>query len=361
MPTPQSHWLNVKADCGAKGDGVTDDVPEILACVKRAGSNGANNAGGTVYFPPSSLYVIGSQLVLPQTSGYVTLFFDAPVKVRVPIEIRGSYTLHGGANGGGAFAAGGRTLISPAPGVNPTIHIQSQAGVLLENLGIAYPSAGADGILIDNASSSVKLKNVGVWMEGNNVTGIPLKIAGGFGYVIEDSGFNSYGNAPSISYFSDPVFGDTTGIFTIKNIFIVGGGIHIENTGGGGVDGVSIDGGLMEGSSHPFLTLRTGGNASGISGVELHHLHFSDSASPAPPLIDATDLAQHIGPPRPGYIRNVIVMNCFPDGPRLVTGDTIWGLEVWSAGDWQPASVAQPDHYIYHGPNGIKDTMPRIQ
>ena len=161
--------------------------------------------------------------------------------------------------------------------------------------------------------------------------------------------------APSILYISDPVTQGTTGIFSIKDVFLAGGGIHIENTGGGGVDGVSIDGGLMEGAKQPFLTLRTGANASGISGVEVRNVHLADSIKPFPALIDA-----HVSPNAMGYIRNVMVMNCFTDGPALTTGDPIYGLEVWSAQDYAPGVIAQKDHFIYHGPSGIKDTIKRL-
>jgi len=44
----------------------------------------------------------------------------------------------------------------------------------------------------------------------------------------------------------------------------------------------------------------------------------------------------------------------------MTTGSTIKDLEVWSSTDWRPGIIAQPSYFIYHGPSGIKDTMPKL-
>jgi hypothetical protein len=348
VPVQQSNWINVTS-YGVKADGVTDDTPAISAAIQAALAAPQYRGETVVYFAPLGYYDIKTPLVLPATPKRITLWIDSPLKIEATITIHSGYTIHGTESDNAASGHKGYTPFYAWYNANPAIHIQA-AGLTLENIKVVYPHGSNDGIVIDN-SSDIELDNTYVQMDSHNTLGIPLKITGGFRIKINGGGYTSYGSAPAIYYASDPN-GSTSGIFTIENAPLINGGITLENSGYGGINGVSIDGGLVEVSSKPFLTLRTGANASGISGVEIHHVHFADSVPPGPPLIDAHGPA--------GYLRSVTVANCFTDGLALTSGDPIWGLEVWSALDYKPGVIAQPDHYIYHGPNGIKDTMPRI-
>jgi hypothetical protein len=331
-------WIDVTT-LGAKADGVTDCTPAVALAVAAALARPQHMGATVIYFPPAGAYHLATPLTLPSTPQRITLYLDAPVSLDATMTIAGSYTLHGTEAKNTAFSYKGAAELGGH--ANPIIHVANGVGdLLLENLDIGYPTGV--GIYLDHASTC-KLKNVHI--RGSASPG--LKIFGGFGISIEGGG---YSGTPGILYQSDLY---TTGRITIKDAFIQGG-IEIDNSGGGGIDGISIDGGLYENAAKAFLTLRTGANASGISGVEIHHVHMADSASPAPPIVDA-----HC-PGAVGYIRNVIIANCFTDGPALTTGDTIYGLEVWSALDYAPGVIAQPDHFCFRGPNGVKDTRPKL-
>jgi hypothetical protein len=342
MSTPQSNWISVM-DCGAKANSTTDDTPAINKAIQLALARPEHMGETVIQFPSAGQYRVGTPLVLPNTNKRITLHFDADVKLEAPIIIQGGYTLRGTECSRGGFTADGIVNFYAWPGASPQAILIQGDDVKLENIGVTYASSGNHGIVVDGFSK-IKLTNVQVLMRNDNPTGIPLKITGGFGHRIEDCGFSSYG-APVILFSSTP---STTGPFMIRSIFTAGGSISIENTGGGGVDGVSIDGGLSELLTVPFLVLRTGANASGISGVDLRNIHNADSSAQ---LIDAHGPA--------GYLRSVTVVNCSAEGP-FTTGDPIWGLEVWSATDYAPGVIAQKDHFIFHGPSGVKDTTVKL-
>jgi len=347
--TPQSNWLNVK-NYGAKATLGIDDTPAITAAIAAALARPQYRGETVVYFPSAGYYDIRTPLVLPQSNKRITLYFDSPLYIEATVTIHSGYTLRGTESSNGAFNPSGGTQLNVGHNVNPAIHIQA-TGLTLENIGVGYVHDQSDGIVIDGSSSSIKLKNVGVQTDSSNKKGIPLKIIGGFGYDIDGGGYVSSG-APAIQFNDDTKNCVSTGMVHIHNIFLGGNAIQLHNHCGA-TNSIAIDGALYENSAHPFLTAIVDGG-SPIMGVELRNVHMADSwTNPMPPLVDVH--AQGT----PG-IKNMTIMNSSTDGPALTTGDPIWGLEVWSSRDWGPGIIAQKDHFIYHGPSGIKDTMPRL-
>lgn len=341
-------WINVK-DFGAKATLGTDDTPAITAAINAALALPQNHGETVVYFPPPGTYDLKTPLVLPHANRRITIYFNAPLYIEATITIHGGYTLRGTESVNGAFDPVGGSSFATGYNVNPAIHIQG-VGVTMENIFVGYVHNASDGIVIDN-SSSISLKNSGASMDSSNKTGIPLKITGGFSYWIDGGGYVSAG-APAIQFNDDIKNCVSIGMLRIHNIFLGGNAIQLHNHCGV-INSVSIDGALYENAAHPFLTAIVDGG-SPIFGVELRNVTLADSwTNPMPPLVDV-----HAGG-TPG-IKNMTIVNCSTDGPAMTTGDPIWGLEVWGNRDYGPGVIAQPDHFIYHGPSGIKDTMPRL-
>jgi len=345
----QPNWINVK-DYGAEAVPGIDDTPGITAAIKAAIARPQYLGETVVYFPSPGSYDIKTPLVLPASPKRITLYFDSPLYIEATVTIHGGYTLHGTESVNGSFNSTGGSSFSVGYNVNPTIHIQA-VGLKLENIFVGYVHDASDGIVIDGASSDIKLENVGVQMDAKNTKGIPLKIVGGFGYEITGGSYTSFG-APSIQFNDDSKICSDTGMVRIRNIFLGGNGIQLHNHCGR-TNSISIDGALYENCAYPFLTAIVDGGAP-IFGVEIRNVNMADSwVNPMPPLVSV-----HSGG-TPG-IKNMTIANSSTDGPAMTTGDPIWGLEVWGLRDYVPGVIAQKDHFIYHGPSGIKNTMPRI-
>jgi Pectate lyase superfamily protein len=343
-------WINVK-DYGTKATLGTDDTPSITAAINAALARPQYQGETVVYFPSSpGYYDIKTPLVMPRANKRITLCFDSALYIEATITIHGGYTLRGTESGNGSFNPSGGSPFYVGHNVNPAIHIQA-VGLTLENIFVGYIHDQSDGIVIDSSSSDIKLKNVGASTDASNKKGIPLKIIGGFGYDIDGGGYTSSG-APAIQFNDDPKICSSTGIVRIHNIFLGGNAIQLHNHCGV-TNSISIDGALYENSAYPFLTAIVDGG-SPIMGVELRNVNMADSwVSPMPPLVNV----QSGGTPG---IKNMTIVNSSTDGPAQTTGDPIWGLEIWSSRDYVAGAIAQKDHFIYHGPHGIKDTMPRL-
>ncbi len=350
-------WINVK-DYGAKATFGTDDTPSITAAIKAALALPQHHGETVVYFPAPAVpgyYDIKTPLTLPGANRRVTLVFDSPLYIEATITIRGGYTLRGTESQNGAFNPAGGTPFVVGYNVNPAVHIQA-TGLTLENISFGYVHDQSDGIVIDGASSSIRLKNCGVAMDKSNTVGIPLKITGGFSYWIEGGGYISAG-APAIQYNDDTKDCVSTGMLYIRDIFLGGNGIQLNNRCGA-INSISIDGVLYENANHPLMTVIVSAG-SPIFGVEIRNSHLADSwGTPLPPLIDV-QCPKGMGSKGFG-MGNVTIVNSTTDGPTLTTGEPIYGLEVWSSRDYVVGAIAQKDHFIYHGPHGIKDTMPRL-
>lgn len=308
-------WVNVKT-FGAKGDGVTDDVPAILAAVNAARQRGMHG-GNIVYFPPSTgCYRIGSPLTLsPNKFLFVTLFFDGCVLQEAPVTIGDYWILKGNAGGGGAaFADDMLTFWNVGWGVmsGPAIHIHGVA-IRLENLDIKYIRGSADGIVIDG-SSQLFFKNTFVSMDGQNTAGVAVRIIGGFGFRFDGGGYNSSGTGPSIQIQDSPAC-NSVGIILMRHLtFAHGGIVNNANCDGGGM---SFDDILFEGAAQPFLTLNVrGGN--GLHNFDMRAVRFADSIWPGFPLILVNSMVRD---PQNHGAGNVTIINSSTDyGVPLVQG-----------------------------------------
>lgn len=317
--SPYPYWISV-LDTGAKGDGATDDSAAILRAVRRAIERG-NKGGNVVYFPPGHRFNVGSPLELPEPTSRIMLFFDASLVINATVTIHGMYNLHGNSSGAKvAFSSDNLAAFEVGWRVSPVIHIQG-TGTRLENLSIGYLHGSADGIVIDR-SAKVTLKNVWVGVDQNDKTGIPLKITGGFGYEIEDGGYSAAweSKGPSIQINEDSAACNYTGIIRMRNIFLGGHGIVI-NQRCGGVNSLSFEDILYEAARDPFLTIFSLGG-SGVWGLDLRGVNFADSQSPAPPMI-----AVHS--PKRSRVSRISIINCSTDGSKMVDGDPVGQLNIW--------------------------------
>lgn len=306
--------LNV-LDFGAKCDGATDDSPAILAAVNAASARGMNG-GNVVYFPPSKGCAINSPLNLPATDWRVKLYFDTVIKLNATLTIGSNYTLHGNTPGPKGWPNDDYTMVDVGYNFGPAIHILGTA-IRLENLGIKYIRQSSDGILVEK-SSSIVFKNVSVGMDGNNLTGIPLKIIGGFGYYFDNCGFATAWEAtsPAIQLNDDPRL-NSVGIFRMRDTFFGTRGIEI-NVKAGVTNSLSFENILFENARTPFLALNSTGGG-GIWGIDLRGVNFADSQPPGFPIIRAKGIR----------LAKMSVLNCSTDfGFPMVDGDPVSQLNV---------------------------------
>jgi hypothetical protein len=112
--TPE--WINVKADCGAKGDGTTDDTAAFQSAFDRLDFRkpGGSGNGGTVYCP-NGLY-----------------------KITQPINITGVAVRFVGNSGptyndGASVGKGCTLLYVPSSGTGPMLNLDPGAGKLFHN------------------------------------------------------------------------------------------------------------------------------------------------------------------------------------------------------------------------------------
>jgi hypothetical protein len=309
LPTKNlsAYWLTVTPSGG-------DDSRAILAAVSRAIARG-QHGGNTVYFPPSqTCFNIASPLTLPPTPYVrVTLLFDSRVCLNNTLTIRDGYDLKGISSGGTAFADDSLAAFDMGWGFSPAVHIQGN-GVHLENIDFAYMHGKSDGIVVDH-SAGLKLKNVWMRSDAHNLTGVPLKITGGFGYYIDGGGFSAP-NAHSIVINDDPRC-NWTGIFRMRDTFFANRGIFI-NEACGGTNSLSFENILFESAQEPFVTISSrGGN--GVWGLDFRGVNFADSVSPLP-LVHVAGIRVH----------NISIINCRTDFEApMVNGDPATGVNVW--------------------------------
>lgn len=349
--SPSSLWVNIR-DFGAKGDGVSDDTEAlrsaILAAVKR-GPLGGN----TVYFPPSSgSYVVGPIDLPPVGNTWIQLYIDAAISLKGTINMESGYSIYGA--GGGqlnSFSRNRVALINVAPFVNPAIRIARKNSVRLENLSIQYMSHGADGIVIDDLSAWVTLKNVFVSMDQGNTTGIPLKIRGGFGYEIQEGSFASsvLGTAPSVLFEPDPSACNNTGLAHFRGTVFAGHAIELRGNCGL-IDNLDFDDVLYESAVAPFLTINSGPIMMVLS-IRIRNLIGADVATR--PFVAIVDV-------HGSRVFSIKVIDGRMDGDVITSGDRIQNLQVW-APFTDGVTVAQADGYILYLPSKIVSTMPIVQ
>jgi hypothetical protein len=234
------------------------------------------------------------------------------------------------------------------PEAQPPILIDHKGGVRLENIQMFYVHIG-DGIII-NDSTDIVLKNVHVDVDQNNLTGIPVRIKGGFGFYFDGGGYASspFGISPSIE-FTEPVACNASGIVRFRGIYLAYHGIRAQFACGA-AGPYTFDDVLYELAMDPFLTIDTGGNL--LEGAVLRDIVMADElGTPGhglPPLISASG----------SRIHGVQIANCNIDSTQLTSGDPLMGLEVWSNRDG--VVVGQPFGYILHMPSGVIDTTAKL-
>jgi hypothetical protein len=345
--TPAANWLNVKS-FGAKGDNVTCDDAAILAAATTAA---AVNGGATVYFPLAAGFKICKDLVLPgsQSKGWIRLWFDGPLNLAAKLQPANGYVIHGGNPYWGvpAFATQQTTAFGVSTGGQ--IYIHGKSSVILENISLGY-GHGIPVIAIDGQSSSIVLHHVYINMGGGSPGTPAVTVVGGFRIYFEGGAYSSETDYP-IAISADPVDCNAVGIIRIKGVVLAGHGIKV--TGKCGIiSGFVLEDNLYEASHDALLTVDSrpgGGNYPKISGFTLRDNHLADEIVKAP-CVDA----------RGNNISGFSIFNCFMDSGVPITTGIIKGLEVWSSTDWRPGIIAQPDNFIYHGPSGIKDMMPKL-
>jgi hypothetical protein len=350
LPATASSWVNVK-DYGARGNGITDDTPAMLAAITEAI---ARPGGNVVYFPATNpSYLIASPLRLPPTNNrWVTLFFDGKVTLDATIEMNSLYAIHGNSSGSGAsFSKGPMASFEVrSASVNPAIHISGKTSVRIENIKIAYMRGNSDGILIDGDSATITLNNVHVFMDANNLTGVPFKALGGFGYYFEDGGYQSsaFGSAPSMLFAADPTSHAGPNQIKMKKVFLAEHGVKLDYTGAFYQNGLfSMEDTLYENFRDSLVTIVAPGNLF-VGGIHLLNNCMADAPLlPFPPIITAFGT----------NINSVTVIYTVMSGDQAVVGgDVIHGLEIWTYSRKQP--VGQDMDYVIHRPSGIEIRMP---
>jgi len=350
--TPAANWLNVKS-FGAKGDQVTCDEKAILAAAIAASKM---PGGATVYFPgdgrpPVSVYRICTDVVLPdsQSKAWITLWFDGPLDLAAKFQPGNGYILHGGAPWGAvpSFATESGTFFGTYTGGQ--IYIHGKSSVRIENINLGY-GHGIPLVAIDGQSSNIVLHQVYINM-GDNGGAPAISVVGGFRIYIEGGGYGG-GAYPSMLFSTDPVACNATGIIRIRGVVMAGHGIKVTGKCGT-IGGFVIEDVLYENPHDALLTAEStsGGFYPYISGFTIRDSHLADTVGKQP-CVNAIGLDN---------FKAFYIINCFPDsGSPITTGHRIRGLEVWSSNDWIPGIIAQSDLFIYHGPSGIKDTMPKL-
>lgn len=150
LATPPTQDLNVKTDCGAAGDGSTNDTTKIQSCISTAASSGQG-----IYFPPGS-YLITAALTI--SSGNMLLYGTNSGTTRI-VQSTSSANVFTIANAG-----------------NPVNQ------VTLRQLQLEYSSASPSGLTVycDNCwrttfwhvifgdPSTPHLFSTGIWANGGN-------------------------------------------------------------------------------------------------------------------------------------------------------------------------------------------------
>jgi len=318
IQTPNGHWLDVR-DFGAKADCKADDSPAILAAVQAAIARG-QGGGNVVYFPPTRSgcgYKIGSPLALPWTAYLrVTLLFDGGLGFGSTLTINNGYNLIGNSGGGTSFADDRLALfgVGNAP-PNPIIHIQG-CGIRLENIDMKFVHGTSNGILVDNHSCQVTLKNVWVQMGDENTKGVPLKIVGGFGYHIEGGSYVSKG-AHAIEIDDDPRC-NWTGIVRMRGTFLSGYGVFL-NEYCGGINSLSFEDILFENVREPFLNVNALGG-SGVWNIRITDVNYADTIVSGTPLINVKSPVKRV--------KQFNISNATMDKGPIAAGDPIQDLHV---------------------------------
>lgn len=132
-PSSPLGWINVKADFGATGDGVTDDSPAVQAAVAAAG------AGAEVFFPPG-VYVIGKTISATNVDGLRLV--GAGVDLTI-IEASSSM--------------GGLPMIELTNGYNCTVQSLSIWGN-----EFSAPSAGIESVVDHGLTSHLTIRDVDI-------------------------------------------------------------------------------------------------------------------------------------------------------------------------------------------------------
>jgi Pectate lyase superfamily protein len=342
-----SGYVNVQ-DYGARGNGVTDDTPGILAAVNAALFL---NNGNFVYFPPppniTGAYCLLTPLVLPPANKWTVLYFDARVALFAPIIMNNFYILRG--NSGtdpSSFSQNTETIFATfMTGQQAGIQIHGKWNIRLENFKLAWLSPGQDGILIDETSGSITLKDVAVEMTPDNTTGFPLHIKGGTLIDIEGGVYGTppASTATSIEIETDPNTCALMGLFSIEKTVVQNSAVRINLPNGCGVFAqLDMEDVLYEDGGGPLLTtIGLGGSLS--AGIFMKN----DSVSDGTP--NSTCLGNQ------GQAWAFQVINCLTGGTQAITqGDPILDLEIWSMGS---QAIGQSTSYVYHGMNGIVSTM----
>ena len=344
-------WINVM-DFGARGDSVTADTQAILSAVQVAAAR--YGGGKVVFFPrPPVRYRIAQPLALPPIShGWVVLLLDGVLELQGgPIEPESFYQITGITSGGPfAFSKSAHAaIIVQRPIVGPAILIRKKSAVRIENVSVRYMLGESNGIEVHDCSD-VTLKGVHVAVAGDNTTGVPLVIRGGFNYRIEECGLNpsSLGDAPSILLGTSLETPHGPGTIHISRSFIVHNGVKIAlNPGGNGLSSLFMEQNLFEAFKTALLTIDAPGMF--VGGILLIQNQMADPAvgPPFPPLIAN----------RGNNVRSVMAVFNNNFGP-FVSGDPIQGLEVWPLFQSTHGEIGQSSNYIVHWPDRLDIGMP---
>jgi Pectate lyase superfamily protein len=225
--TAPTQDLNVKTDCGAAGDGSTDDTTKIQSCIASAGTSGQG-----IYFPAGT-YKITAALTI--SSGNMLLFGTNTPATRI-VQYTSSANLFTIANGG-----------SPV------------SQVTLKDLQLEYASAGPTGItvycddcwratfrhVIFGDPGTPHLFSTGIWANGGNqvfVADSQFNLTSSQGMYFVGTGDVYLTNLEVNDYSGDTgttgvVFDSGVGGIYATNVNVTSGetGFLFENTQSGGI------------------------------------------------------------------------------------------------------------------------------
>lgn len=275
MASSPTYDLNVKVDCGAKGDGSTDDTSNIQSCI-----NTAQSTGQGIYFP-TGIYKITGALTI--SAGNMRLYGSNSGTTKIV-----QYTF-------------GANVFSIANAGSPVNRVS------LEYMQLQYSASGASGLTIycDNCwrarfdhlvfgdSGTAHLFSTGIWANGGNqifVEDSEFDLTASQGMYFTGTGDVYLSNLEINDSSSDTtttgvVFDSGVGGIYAMNVNVTSGetGFLFENTQSGGIPPkygffVNCLGDTLNGEGWDFeagesMRLTNSWAATGYYGIILHNVN----------------------------------------------------------------------------------------